>query len=416
VRPATKPEVVVRQSAGQRSYDAVVIGAGIVGLACAWRAAERGLSVLCVDREGAGAGASTVAAGMLAPVTEADFGEEALLRLSLEAAAGWPEFAGELEDRAGASVAYRASGSLEAAADRDDLEELRRRLGLRRSLGLEVEWLTGRECRRLEPGLSPRVSGGIVAAGDGHVDPRAVVGALLIALERAGGELLTGVRAAPAVTDGRVVGVDLEGDGFVAAERVVAAAGAHTRSLGGLGGGELPPVRPVKGQILRLRTPPGGPMLATRVVRTPRCYVVSRDGGEVVVGATVEERGEDRTVTAGGIFSLLEAAREVLPDVDELEWVEARAGLRPGTPDNGPIVGAGGPEGLVWATGHYRSGVLLAPLTGEAVANALVGAPAPPALGPFSPARFADREGPTGVGARAVTDGGNARPLAGSSA
>jgi glycine oxidase len=174
---------------------------------------------------------------------------------------------------------------------------------------------------------------------------------------------------------------------------------------------EMPPVRPVKGQILRLRVARGGQALADRVVRTPRCYVVSRDGGEVVVGATVEERGEDRAVTGGGVFGLLEAGREVLPDVDELEWVEAGSGLRPGTPDNAPIVGAHGPEGLVWATGHYRAGVLLAPLTGEAVAALLRGSPPPAAFAPFSPSRFAGRGTTSASGVTAAP-----RPLAGTPA
>lgn len=169
-----------------RSYDAVVVGAGIVGLSCAWRAAGRGLSVLCVDSATPGSGASRAAAGMLAPTTEADFGEEALLRLNLEAAAAWPAFRDELEEAGGIDVGHRASGALEVAADRDDLEELGRRLAFRRSLGLEAEWLSGRDCRRLEPGLSPRVSGGIEAPGDGHVNPRAVIAALASALERSG--------------------------------------------------------------------------------------------------------------------------------------------------------------------------------------------------------------------------------------
>ena len=372
-----------------RSYDAVVVGAGIVGLSCAWRAAGRGLSVLCVDSATPGSGASRAAAGMLAPTTEADFGEEALLRLNLEAAAAWPAFRDDLEEAGGIDVGHRASGALEVAADRDDLEELGRRLAFRRSLGLEAEWLTGRDCRRLEPGLSPRISGGIEAPGDGHVNPRAVIAALVSALERSGGELVTTARAAVVVGDDRVQGVDLEGHGRVATKTVVAAAGAQTQALAGLDLEALPPVRPVKGQILRLRVRPGALPPTTRVVRSPRCYVVSRDDGEVVVGATVEERGEDLAVTGGGVFVLLEAARELLPDVDELEWVEAGTGLRPGTPDNAPMIGRHGPEGLVWATGHYRGGVLLAPLTADAVADMLAGEDPPASVPPFSPARFA---------------------------
>ena len=378
-----------------RSYDAVVVGAGIVGLACAWRAVQRGLSVLCVDGATPGGGASGAAAGMLAPVTEADFGEEALLGLNLEAAAAWPAFRDELEEAGGIDIGHRASGALEVAADRDDLEELRRRLAFRRSLDLDAEWLTGRECRRLEPGLSPRISAGIEAPGEGHVNPRAVVAALRRAYERSGGELVTGARATVLVRDECVQGVDIEGRDRVAAPALVAAAGAQTRALPGLDADALPPVRPVKGQILRLRVRPGASLPAARVIRSPRCYVVSRDDGEVVVGATVEERGEDHAVTGGGVFVLLEAARELLPDVDELEWVEAGTGLRPGTPDNAPVIGRHGPEGLVWATGHYRGGVLLAPLTGAAVGDLLVGDEPPASILPFSPGRFTGESAPT---------------------
>jgi len=380
--------VALSSSGTVRSYDAVVVGAGIVGLACAWRAAQRGLSVLCVDGATPGGGASGAAAGMLAPVTEADFGEEALLGLNLEAAAAWPAFRDELEEAGGIDIGHRASGALEVAADRDDLEELRRRLAFRRSLDLDAEWLTGRECRRLEPGLSPRISAGIEAPGDGHVNPRAVVAALRRAFERSGGELVTGVRATVLVRDDRVQGVDIEGRDRVAAPALVAAAGAQTRALPGLDADALPPVRPVKGQILRLRVRPGASLPAARVIRSPRCYVVSRDDGEVVVGATVEERGYDTSVTGGATHDLLRAALELVPDMRELTLVETSAGLRPGTPDNAPVIGTSEVESVVLATGHYRNGILLAPITADSVVELVATGRAPDAIAAFSPRRF----------------------------
>ena len=387
----------------RRAYDAVVIGAGVVGLSCAWRAAGRGLSVLVVDRGEPGAGASGVAAGMLAPVTEAQWGEEALLALTVAGARAWPSFAAELEEQSGAPSGYVESGALVVAADRDDAEELRRLVAFQRSLGLEAEWLSGRECRSLEPGLSPRVPGGIHAPGDHQADPRATVQALLAALSQAGGEAVSDRSACVALDGERVVGVELEGLGRVGADAVVVAAGAWTAALAGLPPDALPPVRPVKGQILRLRRPPDAPALAGRLIRTPRCYVVDRPTGEIVVGATVEERGFDERVTAEGVYGLLEAAREVLPDVGELEWVEARAGVRPGTPDNAPVIGAdAGIEGLVWATGHYRNGILLSPVTAEAVTALLSGEPVPEAVRGFGAERFADGEGP-GSGTRSVS-------------
>src|SRR5436190_7254105 len=172
--------------------DVVVVGAGIVGLACAWRAARAGLPLTVLDRGEPGAGASAVAAGMLAPVTEVAFGEEGLLRQAVAARAAWPAFAAELAERTGIDLEYRETGALLVAADRDDVEELRRLHELQRALDLEAEWLTGRDCRRLEPGLAPRVSGGILAAGEASVDPRAVVRALLRALEQEGAEIVPG--------------------------------------------------------------------------------------------------------------------------------------------------------------------------------------------------------------------------------
>jgi len=350
-------------------YDAVVIGAGLIGLSCAWRARKRGLSVLVVDREDApGAGTSDVAAGMLAPVTEADFGEEGPLRLNMLARERWPGFAAELEEVTGLPTGYRDSGALVVAADRDDAEALRRLHELHVSLGLGSEWLPPSRCRALEPGLSPRIAGGILAPQDGSADPRATVRALAEAVDEV--ELATEVEAIE--HDGATVTGVRTSNGTIDCDRVVVAAGPWSASLAPMGDG--PPVRPVKGQILELRTRGAIPDPFERVLRTPRCYLVSRGDGRVVLGATVEEQGFDTAVTADGVFRLLEAAWEVLPEIGELELVGAKAGLRPGTPDNRPIVGAD-PElsGLIWATGHWRNGVLLAPVTGDAVAALLAG-------------------------------------------
>ena len=360
--------------ARERTHDVVVAGAGIVGLACAWRAAQAGMSVLVLERgNGAPGAASGVAAGMLAPVTEAAFGEDELLRLNLAGRAEWPGFAAELAERSGIDLEYSETGALVVAVDRDDVAELRRLNDLQRSLGLNADWLTGRECRRLEPGLSPRVSGGVLAPQDGAVDPRAVVRALHAVLSGEGVEVRTGVEVLR-VEDagGRVTGVATS-EGTLEAGRVVVACGAWSAALHD----SAPALRPVKGQIVRLRGEP----LAERTVRTPRCYVVSRRGGEIVVGATSEERGFDTTVTAGAAQRLLEYAWEVLPDVEERELVAVEAGLRPVTRDNLPRVAADGPEGLVWATGHGRGGVLLAPLAARTVADLLAGRDAPVAGG-----------------------------------
>lgn len=396
----------------QRSaYDLVAIGAGVIGLACAWRAAQAGMSVLVLERDKPGAGASGVAAGMLAPVTEADFGEEALLALNLRSRELWSGFAAELEELSGMPSGYADDGALVVAADRDDTEELRRLHAFQRSLDLDADWLAPRRCRELEPGLSPRVGGAILAPQDGQVDPRAVIRALVVALRRAGGELVTGAevvalevdgsrgpaapdpRAAAEAGGGRVTGVRTADGRRVSAGAVLVAAGAWSGLVAPASQHGAVAVRPVKGQLLELRVRPGHFPPARRVIRTPRCYLVTRArdaAGEVrvVVGATVEDRGFDVTVTVDAVLRLLEAAWEVLPEIGELELVCARAGVRPGTPDNSPAIGWGQAEGLLWATGHYRNGVLLAPLTARAVLDLLRGAEPPEDLRPFDPGRF----------------------------
>ena len=351
-----------------KGYDLAVVGAGVIGLSCAWRAAQAGLDVVVLERNEPGAGASGVAAGMLAPVTEAEFGEEELLALNLESRALWRGFAAELEERTGLPTGYAESGALVVAADRDDSEELRRLHQLQQRLELQTEWLGPRAARRLEPALSPRIAGAVSAPGDAAVNPSAVVSALGSALEDAGGRLRVGAEVTAVAADGgRVTGVRLAGGETVRADSVLMSIGAW--SAQGEMGFEVaaPEVRPVKGQLLELRVRRGQAPPAQRLIRTPRCYVVCRSAGEVVIGATMEEQGFDTAVTAGGVHGLLEAAYEVLPDTAELELVRAHAGLRPFTPDGRPVIGAGALPGLVWATGHGRNGVLLAPVTARRV-------------------------------------------------
>jgi len=375
--------------------DVLVVGGGAIGLAVAWRAALAGLAVTVVDAA-PGGGASWAAAGMLAPVTEVHYGEQALLRLNLAAARRWPAFAGELEDASGSPVGYRRCGTLTVARDGDDLAAVQDLYRFQSELGLEVERLRGRECRQVEPGLAPSVRGGVLAAGDHQVDNRALVGSLLAAAGRAGVEVRR-ARVESLVTAGdRARGVALEGGEVLEAGAVVLAAGCWSGSLRGVPPPVLPPVRPVKGQLLHLRGSREAP-LCQHNVRGLDVYVVPRADGRVVVGATVEDQGFDTTVTAGAVHELLRDAVELLPDVSELELTETVAGLRPGSPDNAPLLGPSGLDGLVVATGHYRNGILLAPVTADAVAELLAGGPVPELIAPFSPARFGREPAPGAV-------------------
>jgi glycine oxidase len=369
----------------------VVAGAGVIGLAIGWRAAQRGLRPLVLDAGEPASGATGVAAGMLAPVTEADFGEEALLQLNLAAAERYPSFVTELEAESGETTGYRRTGAVNVAVDRDQAEELARLHQLQRELGLAARWLSARECRALEPGLSTRVTAGIEAPGDHQVSPRRLAHALQTAVERNGGAVRSFEPVAGlSIEGGQTAGVVLESGAVVEADTVVLAAGARVADLALPAGAEVP-VRPVKGQILRLGGDAARPV-ATRIVRTPEVYAVPRADGRLIVGATVEEQGFDPAVTAGGVLELLRAAYDVLPGITELELLQASAGHRPATPDNQPAVGEGALPGLVWATGHWRNGVLLAPVTADAVVSLIADGELPAAMRRFSPRRFAPVE------------------------
>jgi glycine oxidase len=357
-----------------------VVGGGIVGLAVAWRARRHGLSVVVLDRRELGAGTSRVAAGMLAPVAEADAGERALLELGLRSAERWPAFAAQLGEVSGVDVGYRPCGTLMLARDRDDAEALERERDLRERFGLRVQRLLPSAARRLEPALAPALRSALHLPDDHAVDPRRVCQALARAARDAGAVLRPGVGADDLAT--------------LPAEQVVVAAGPWSGAFG-----EEARVRPVKGQSLRLRDP-SGPGLLDRVVRwgqpTPG-YLVPRGDGRYVLGATSEERGFDTAVTAGGLHELLRDASELVPGVLELEIEEHIAGLRPGTPDNAPIIGRSRADPrVVWATGHYRNGVLLAPVTADLVLAELTREPVAHAFGPerFDHAPAAPNVGP----------------------
>jgi glycine oxidase len=380
------------------SLDAIVVGGGVVGLACAWRAARRGLRVRVLERELPGAGASRIAAGMLAPVGEATWGEEELLRFALASSEAWPRFAEELAEASGIEVGYLPYGALHVALDRDDGEELGRRFALMRELGLDAEWLRPREGRRLEPGLSPQLTACVHAPHEAAADPRLLVAALVAALEREGAEVHSGTNVSEPIFEGEAVAGVRTADGAEhRAAWTVLAAGAWSGAEW-LPKALRPPVRPVKGQILTLRGPADEP-ICDRIVATERVYMVPREDGRLIVGATVEECSFDLRVTAGAVHELLREAYRALPDVAELELVEALAGLRPGSPDNAPLIGAGGVGGLLVASGHFRNGILLAPATAEAVSAILADEEPEPAVDAFDPLRFAAQ--PVGVGSSA---------------
>jgi len=371
----------------QPQTDVLVIGGGVIGLAIGWRAAQQGLQVVIADPE-PGLGATHAAAGMLTPIAEAAYAEREIFALGQNSLRRYPGFAADLQRSTGLGVGFRQSGTLQVAYDSDDLAILAETRQLQESFGVRLQQLSARECRDAEPMLDPAVRGGLLAADDGSVDPRRLAAALLQAAEGAGVRLVRQRVTEMVCTAGRAAGARLA-DGSVAPARwIVLAAGWQSAGMPGLPPGIAPPVRPVKGQIIRLRTtaamtaaglPPGLLRRTVRgIVRGCGVYLVPRDSGELVVGATQEELGPDTAVTAGGLWELLRDARTLVPGITELEFADAVAGLRPGTPDNAPIIGLTELPGLVLATGHFRAGVLLAPVTADTVADFLcTGVPDP---------------------------------------
>jgi glycine oxidase len=393
-----------------RSGRLAIVGGGVVGLCCAWRAARAGWAVRVVD-PAPGSGSSWVAGGMLAPVTEAWPGEEELLALGAESLRRWPEFASALTIDADRPAGLRTEGTLVVAAsagDRDELDDLATYLA---KLDRDVDRLTARQLRALEPAIGADVRGGLSVPGDLAVDNRRLLAALRAAAERAGVrfvearaaevrpgvvELAPGGPAARGPAGGGAAGGTVVAAGaLVEADVVLIAAGAHSSTLHAALDGLI---RPVKGEILRLRHRRGALPPPTRTVRAVvdgrPVYAVPRDAGGLVVGATQYEVGFDTEPTVGGVRDLLRDVERVLPGVAEYALVEASAGLRPGTPDNVPLLGELEP-GLLVASGHGRNGMLLAPLTADTVLALLNGEPVPGAAAVADPGRLVRVPGTT---------------------
>jgi glycine oxidase len=377
-RPASNPS----------KPNVAIIGAGVIGLAIAWRLAALGVAVRIFDRGAAGAGASHAAAGMLAACAEAEPGEEALVALGRESQARWPAFAAELLAASGIDVELRPEGTLLLALTADDQARLTHQLVFQQKLGLPLQWISASDTRRREPHLAGKLAGAVFSPEDTQVDNRKLVAALRVAAEAAGASV-SEYQPVSAISSrgGRVDGIILGDDTKVAADVVVLAAGAWARSIEGVDAKLRPPVRPIKGQMLALRMDAAAPLLS-HVVWAPGAYLVPRRDGRLLVGATVEEKGYDTSLTAGGILTLLEAAWRAVPAIEELAIDEMWVGHRPGSRDDAPILGAGPVDGLIYATGHHRNGILLAPITAHAIARLILDGVVEAVIRPFGIERF----------------------------
>lgn len=372
-----------------RASKVAVIGAGIIGLGIAWRLAADGVAVDVFDQGIAGGGASHASAGMLAACCEAEPGEEALVALGRESQRIWPAFAAELLDASGVDVELRQEGTLVVAQTADDQARAQHHLVHQKKIDLPVEWISAAEARRREPHLAGKLAGALWSPQDHQVDNRKLAAALRTAAERAGARIHEHTKVAEiSVGSGRADGIVLSDGCKVAADAVVLAAGAWSRGIGGVPLEHLPPVRPIKGQVVALQMNPAAPLLR-HVVWGPGIYMVPRRDGRLIIGATVEEKGFDAALTAGGVLSLLEAAWRTVPAIEELAIHEMWVGHRPGSRDDAPILGPSQMPGLVYATGHHRNGILLAPVTADHIARLVLGQEVDPVIRPFGIDRFA---------------------------
>lgn len=370
----------------------LIVGGGAIGLAIGWRLARAGCAVTVFDRDQAGRSASWASAGMLSPLAEAQFEEEDLLHFGIKALEVYPEFVEALESETGSSVGYRQDGVLVAGITQDDLEYLKFRHQFQQDLQLPVAWLSGDEAREQEPHLSAQVSAAVWCPGDHQVDNRRLVMALEKGFVQAGGELLENMAVDELLIEGSGVKGLRVGEEVYEGDTVVVASGAWSRLMPGLPDQAKPPVRPVRGQILRLKMTQE--VTLERIIWYPRvatssiAYLVPKDDGHLVLGATSEEMGFDAEVTAGGVFELLRAAWDVVPGVYDLPLVETMAGLRPGSRDDGPILGKTAVDGLILATGHYRKGILLTPLTALTIAELILEQKTSDLIRPYGIDRF----------------------------
>lgn len=374
----------------------LIVGAGIIGTLTAWELRRRGLAVTLLDPSPAH-GATRAAAGMLAPVSEVQYGQDALYPLMLASAAEYPRLISELSQATDLPLGYRPTPTLVLAADQADRTALADLQQVQRRAGMQIEEITVSAARRLEPALSPRLASAFLIPGDHQVDPRVLVTAALDGLRRPGP--VAGAGSGPPVdlitrrataltcdaTGSRVTGVVTDDGSRVPADVVVLTSGLQATRIEGLPAGLRVPLRPVYGDILRLRTParllaPGETTLFTRTLRAQvhgyPVYLVPRADGEIVLGATSREDGLDAP-NSGGVFQLLRDASSIVPGLWETELHEVMARARPGTPDDLPVIGTD-PQlsGVVLSSGYFRHGILLAPLGARLTADLVTGVPA----------------------------------------
>lgn len=364
------------------SYDAVVAGAGLIGASIALELAQAGLRVALFDAQDPGCEASWASAGIISAAPENPAGIP-LLPLSRASAALYPAFVETLQEITGHDVGYRPHGTIDALLRGDIREELSTLIALHHGLGLKAEALSGQEARKLEPALSEHTEAAILRPNEASVDNRALTQATLEAARRKGAEIHAGRPVKALWREGsRCLGISVNNENIPARWTIVAAGCFSAR----IAGAELyAPVSPAKGQMVSLRSDAAK---IHRVLWSENIYLVPRNDGRILAGATVEHVGFDRHVTPGGLKKIFAAAIELAPDLENARIEETWAGLRPDSPDHLPILGPVDVEGLLFATGHFRSGVLLAPLTARLIREWITSQHVSVDWQRFSPMRF----------------------------
>lgn len=364
------------------SFDVVIAGAGLIGSAIALELAQAGLRVGVFDSQEPGKEASWASAGILSPAPESP-AMIPLVPLGKASMALYPGFVENVEEISGLQTGYRRKGTLNGILAAHAREELNTTVALHRGLGLAAEPLSAAEARELEPALSEEIAAGVLRPEEASIDNRALTVAVQKAAAQSGAQFFPGKGAEAIRREGnRCLGVKTGGEN-VAADCTIVASGCYSARI--VGAGEYAPVRPAKGQMISLRC---AGVKIERVLWSEHIYLVPRNDGRILAGATVEYVGFDKTVTAGGVQKLLSAAMELVPGLEAGQIEETWAGLRPDTPDHLPILGPADAEGLLFATGHFRSGVLLAPVTAKLMREWVVNKSVSADLSRFSPMRF----------------------------
>lgn len=363
-----------------------IIGGGVIGLSVGWQLARKGAEVEVFERDIAGRGAGWVAAGMLTPQAELGFEEIELFRFMRKSLELYPKLLDELKEDSGMDVKMDRCGSLFVGFDRDDTTRLRRLYDFREKINLPAKWLSGSEAKELEPMLSPKCTCGLWMPDDAQVENRDLLSSLQTAFRKKGGHIheIANVISVN-IENSKVKGIKVN-DKYVEVSNLVVAAGAWSKQLKGIPEHLLPPVRPVKGQIMSLRME--GENRVAHAIRGRDVYLVPKADGRLIVGASNEEMGFDTNPTAGEIYRLLERAWETVPGIYEYPIEEIQVGLRPGSRDHEPIIGDSDIGGLYFATGHYRSGILLTPITAYELSEWIISGKKSKLLAPYQLSRF----------------------------